>query len=201
MIHASGILEPIGPFLSVDFGQWRDGFAVNCLGPLHLVHALYPLKAPEGTGKVLFFAGGGTNGPFDAYSCYCAGKWVLLKMTELLDSECANLQVSIIGTGWVNTKIHAQTLSASEAAGMNLEKTRAFLSEPGKGVSLDTVADCVDWCLAAPRAAVSGRNFSLVSDPWRDPQFIEALIADSELCKFRRIADFPPMNAVPGQAR
>ena len=52
------------------------------------------------------------GGPFDNYSAYCVGKLLLIKMTELLDSECPDLQVSIIGTGWVNTKIHRQTLAA-----------------------------------------------------------------------------------------
>ena len=107
-------------------------------------------------------------------------------MTELLDSECPDLQVSIIGTGWVNTKIHQQTIQAGEAAGVNFEKTLEFIDSAAGGSSLQDVAECVDWCLAAPRAAVGGRNFSLVHDKWRDPKFIDDLIAEPDSYKLRR---------------
>jgi NAD(P)-dependent dehydrogenase (short-subunit alcohol dehydrogenase family) len=136
--------------------------------------------------KAIFFAGGGTNGPFDNYSAYCVGKLLLIKMTELLHSECPTLQTSIIGTGWVDTKIHRQTLAADHAAGANLEKTREFLGKRGAGTTMDDVAACVEWCLAAPRAAVGGRNIALAHDPWRDKSLIPALNADPDRYKLRR---------------
>jgi NAD(P)-dependent dehydrogenase (short-subunit alcohol dehydrogenase family) len=138
---------------------------------------------------VIFFAGGGTNGSFDNYSAYCLGKLALIKMTELLHSENADLQVSIIGTGWVHTKIHRQTLAAGAAAGPNFFRTREFMDSPdGAGASLEQVAECVDWCLEAPRDAVGGRNFSLVHDGWRDAAFIEKLRAQPDTFKLRRLS-------------
>ena len=88
-------------------------------------------------------------------------------MTELLHSECLDLQVSIIGTGWVNTKIHKQTLNAGEAAGSNLDKTLQFIENSKNELgSLESITECVEWCLSAPRDA-GGRNFSLVHDNWQ----------------------------------
>jgi NAD(P)-dependent dehydrogenase (short-subunit alcohol dehydrogenase family) len=189
LISAVGLLDPIGPFFSTNFDDWESSFVTNSTAQMRVLHAVHGMRNRDGLSKVLFFAGGGTNGPFDNYSAYCLGKLALIKLTELLDSECPDLQVSIIGTGWVNTKIHHQTLAAGEAAGPNFDKTRQFMvNSGGVGASLQTVAECVNWCLSAPRSAVGGRNFSLVHDQWRDPQFIEALIANPNTFKLRRLS-------------
>lgn len=187
LISAPGLLSPIGPFFDLDFEEWAHSVTVNSLSQLRVLHAVYPMRKRHGNAKVIFFAGGGTNSSFDNYSAYCIGKLALIKMSELLDSECPDLQVSIIGTGWVSTKIHQQTLAAGPNAGKNLQKTRDFLeAEKAEGASLETVAECVDWCLRAPRAAVGGRNFSLVFDNWRDPSFITELQQESDSYKLRR---------------
>ena len=189
MISAVGLLEPIGSFFSTNFDAWEDSVITNSTSQLRVLHAVHGLRVRSGLSKVLFFAGGGTNNPFDNYSAYCLGKLALIKMTELLDSEYPDLQVSIIGTGWVNTKIHRQTLAAGELAGPNFDRTRQFiLSSESNGSSLETVAECVDWCLSAPRSAVGGRNFSLVHDQWRQPQFIKELIANPNSYKLRRLS-------------
>jgi NAD(P)-dependent dehydrogenase (short-subunit alcohol dehydrogenase family) len=189
LVSAAGLLDPIGPFFSTNFDDWQSSFVTNSTAQLRVLHAVHGMRNRVGLSKILFFAGGGTNGPFDNYSAYCLGKLALIKLTELLDSECPDLQVSIIGTGWVNTKIHHQTLAAGEAAGSNFVKTRQFIDNSGGvGASLETVAECVDWCLSAPRSAVGGRNFSLVHDQWRDPQFIEELIAKPNSYKLRRLS-------------
>jgi NAD(P)-dependent dehydrogenase (short-subunit alcohol dehydrogenase family) len=188
LISAPAVLEPIGGFFSLDFDAWEESFITNSTAQLRVLHAAYGLRDRSAPAKVVFFAGGGTNGPFDNYSAYCAGKLVLIKMTELLDSEYPDLQVSIIGTGWVNTKIHRQTLAAGTAAGRNFDRTREFLDSEGAGATLETVAECVDWCLSSPRSAVGGRNFSLVHDPWRQAKTIDELNADPNLYKLRRLS-------------
>jgi NAD(P)-dependent dehydrogenase (short-subunit alcohol dehydrogenase family) len=185
LISAVGLLDPIGPFFSSNFDDWENSVITNSTAQLRVLHAIHGLRDRSR----LFFAGGGTNGPFDNYSAYCIGKIALIKMTELLHSEYSDLQVSIIGTGWVNTKIHHQTLAARESAGLNFATTRDFMaSSDGVGVSLETVTECIDWCLSAPRSAVGGRNFSLVNDKWRQPQFIEELIENPNNYKLRRLS-------------
>lgn len=187
LVSAPGLLAPIGPFFETDFDAWERSVVTNSTAQLRALHALHPMRDAGGLAKVVFFAGGGTNGPMDNYSAYCIGKLSLIKMTELLHSENPDLQVSIIGTGWVHTKIHQQTLDAGASAGANLDKTRAFMSgDAAAGASLERVAACVDWCLNAPRAAVGGRNFSLVHDRWEDPAFVAELEAEPDSYKLRR---------------
>ena len=186
-ISTAGVLDPIGGFFTTDFDAWEKSFITNSIAQLRVLHAIYSLRDQSRSAKVIFFAGGGTNGTFDNFSAYCAGKLTLIKMTELLDSECSDLDVSIIGTGWVNTKFHLQTLAAGAAAGLSLGKTQSFLKRTeGDGNTLVAVAECVDWCLNSPRSAVGGRNIALVNDPWRSTDFIEMLSADSNRFKLRR---------------
>jgi NAD(P)-dependent dehydrogenase (short-subunit alcohol dehydrogenase family) len=191
LISAVGLLSPIGPFFSTDFEQWEESVVTNSTSQLRMLHAVAPLRSRKALSKVIFFAGGGTNGPFDNYSAYCLGKLSLIKMTELLDSEYQDLQVSIIGTGWVNTKIHQQTIEAGLAAGVNFSRTQEFMAGntgSAGAASLDDVAECIEWCLGAPRAAVGGRNFSLGHDQWRDPGFVDMLINNPGSYKLRRLS-------------
>lgn len=187
LISAPGLLAPIGNFFALDFDEWERSVMVNSTSQLRVLHAVHGLRAAAS--KVIFFAGGGTNSAFDNYSAYCLGKLALIKMTELLDSECPDLQVSIIGTGWVNTKIHRQTLEAGAAAGDNYERTRDYI-EGGQalGATVEEVAQCIDWCISAERDAVGGRNFSLVHDQWRNPEFATYLKENPNTYKLRRLS-------------
>jgi NAD(P)-dependent dehydrogenase (short-subunit alcohol dehydrogenase family) len=202
LISAVGLLAPIGPFFETDFEEWERSVQVNSTAQLRALHALRPLQSKEEPARCILFAGGGTNGPFDSYSAYCLGKLMLIKACELLHSECPDLVISILGTGWVATRIHEQTLSAGAAAGPNLERTKNFLADAGAmGTPIETVADCIDWCFAAPRAAVGGRNFSIVHDGWREEGFIEALMAYPDDGKLRRLWHLASFSDSSGSAR
>jgi hypothetical protein len=110
-------------------------------------------------------------------------------MTELLDSEYADLKTSIIGTGWVNTKIHKQTLDAGDMAGMNFQRTRQFIENASsEAATLNDVLECISWCFDSPKEAIGGRNFSLVHDQWRNPDFINKLIESPQSHKLRRFS-------------
>ena len=167
-ISCVGVLDPVGPFAEVQFDDWRRSFEVNSTAQLGALHASLPFRQSRPTAHVVFFAGGGTNGPFPAYSAYCLGKIALIKMCELLDDEMPDLNAFIVGTGWVRTKIHQQTLQAGSRAGLNLERTRDFLEQPGAGTSLEEVGAMIDWGIRQGRKVAGGRNFSVVHDPWRE---------------------------------
>jgi len=202
LISAVGQLAPIGPFFETDFEEWERSVRVNSTDQLRALHALRPLQTMEEPARVILFAGGGTNGPFNNYSAYCLGKLMLIKACELLHSECPDLVISILGTGWVATRIHAQTLAAGVAAGPNFDRTKAFLAQAeAMGTPMETVADCIDWCFAAPRAAVGGRNFSIVHDGWREDDFVEALLTHPDDGKLRRLWRLAPLSGSPGSTR
>jgi len=189
-ISCVGQLSPIGLFFEIDFETWGESVSTNSTAQLRALHAAYPFRHDEKICHTVFFAGGGTNNPFRAYSAYCLGKIALIKMCELLNDEAPDLNTFIVGTGWVRTKIHAQTLAAGAArAGPNHAATAAFTDDPAKtSTSFDEIAAMIDWGITQGRAVAGGRNFSVVHDGWRNggTQLASALQADQQKFKLRR---------------
>lgn len=187
-ISSAGTEEPIGPFFECDFDEWEQSVIVNASAQLRVLHGLYPLRRPGKLNHAMFFAGGGTNNPFRNYSAYCISKIFLIKVCELLDDENDDLNVFIVGPGFVRTKIHRQTLCRPQLAGPNYEKTRAWVESDEPGTSFDDIYECIEWCKALGKRGAGGRNFSIVHDQWRDggAALTEALLQDTDKFKLRR---------------
>lgn len=187
-ISCVGQLSPIGSFFECDFEEWARSVEINSLAQLRALHAVYLYRIKERVAHVVFFAGGGTNNPFRHYSAYCLGKISLIKMCELLDDENADLNIFIVGTGWVRTKIHQQTLNAGVGAGTSFNRTTEFLRQAGTGTTVTDIAAMIDWGISQGREVVGGRNFSVVHDPWREENaaLSVSLRADADKFKLRR---------------
>ncbi len=167
-ISCVGSMEPIGKFFEMDFDKWEQSVLVNSMSQLRFLHQIYPYRRKGKTCHVVFFAGGGTNNPFTNYSAYCAAKIMLIKMGELLDDENKDLNIFIIGPGWVRTKIHDQTLNSRSSAGCNYNRTLKFLNSKNPGTDYQDIYDCINWCIGQGVAVSGGRNFSVVHDHWRN---------------------------------
>lgn len=184
-ISAAGTMEPIGPFFDQDFDAWEQSVMVNTTAQLRVLHGLWPYRNP-GKADVMLMAGGGTNNAFTNYSAYCVSKIALIKMCELLDDEEDGLNVFIIGPGFVQTRIHEETLRAGALAGDGHGKTVDFLKTGG--TSMDDIYDNLRWCMAQGKSVAGGRNFSTVHDPWRDggDRLREQLENDANAFRLRR---------------
>jgi NAD(P)-dependent dehydrogenase (short-subunit alcohol dehydrogenase family) len=190
-VSAVGTMEPIGPFLSTDFDAWQQSVTINSLAQLRVLHGLSPYRRNSGTAHVVFFAGGGTNGPFANYSAYCASKIFLIKMCELISDENPDINAFILGPGFVATKIHNQTFAHADAAGINLSKTMRFLETSTSNRSLADIYECINWCINSGAAISAGRNFSVVHDGWRmgGEELTSMLQLDANKFKLRRYAN------------
>ena len=187
LVFATGTQEPIGPFIDCDFDEWTNSLFINFINQLRIVRKLLSSRNIENSlgSCVLFFAGGGTNSATKYYSAYTISKIALIKMCELLSAEILDIRFSIVGPGWVKTKIHDATLTAGERAGKNYEKTK-FKLQSDELTTMKDVLDCCDWLISSPRELISGRNFSTVFDKWGTEELFEALIRDSDMYKLRR---------------
>jgi len=190
-VSAVGTLAPIGPFFALDRREWQRSVAANGSAQLALLHAIFPFRRAAPLARAAFLVGGALNRGFANYSAYSLGKLSLVKFCELIHEECPDLHAVAIGTGWVATRIHRQTLAAGAMAGGNLARTEQFLAAPEGGTSVSEIVACLDWCFAQDRAVTGGRNFSVVHDPWRQggATLTEALRGDQSKFKLRRHAD------------
>ncbi len=190
-ISAIGTEEPIGNFFACDFDAWEQSVIVNSTAQLRALHAIYPWRKPHQVVHAVFFAGGGTNSTFSNYSAYCVSKILLIKMCELLDDENSDLNVFILGPGWVRTKIHQQTLANPDRAGANYRRTLEFVNSQKPGTSNDEIYDCINWCAAQGRGVAGGRDFSVVHDPWRNNEagLARRLQNDPDKYKLRRFGN------------
>ena len=188
-ISCAGTEEPIGTFFKCDFDEWSNSVHVNAIEQLRIMHGIYKYRSKRKVSNVVYFAGGGTNNAVPHYSAYTASKIMLIKMCELLDAENKDLNVFIVGPGWVKTKIHYQTIKAPQRAGKNYLKAKEFMKADTAGTSMDDIFHGIEWFVNAGRKVSGGRNFSIVHDQWRGSKskmMTQRLLKDSNMYKLRR---------------
>ena len=188
LLFCPGTMEPIGPFDKVSFLKWKRSIETNFISQMCLLRNLLAKrnrKFPNGP-IAIFFAGGGTNSAPVNYSAYTVSKIALIKIVELLDAEISDARFSIIGPGWVDTKIHRETLRAGASAGENYRKTVQKLGDNDGMTSMESIRECCDWMIGSPRDVVSGRNFSVAYDQWGGKELDVRLKADANMYKLRR---------------
>lgn len=184
VVLAAGTQNPIGLFADVDFDEWAVSIGTNLVSQLRVLHGLLAQKLLDDS-RVLMFAGGGTNSATERYSAYTLGKVASIKAVELLAREYPRTCFSILGPGWVRTKIHEQTLENPVGAGDNFQVTRQHLEEDDF-FPMERLIECIDWLFEEETHLISGRNFSAVHDSWGTPSLRAALESDSDLYKLRR---------------
>jgi short-subunit dehydrogenase len=189
LISSAGTQEPIGKFDTVNIDNWESSLNINFLSQMRFLHNLISNRNNKYNNipRVLFFAGGGTNNATQNYSSYTVSKIACIKMCELLDAEYPDTIFSIVGPGWVNTKIHNETIKAGNNAGNNLQRTLDII-ESEKFYPIDKVVQCCNWLLKAEKSIVGGRNFSAVHDPWEEDKISK--VSDKEdYFKLRRFGN------------
>lgn len=191
LVFCPGTLEPIERFDRCDMDAWEKGLQVNFTGQLRLLHGLLALRNRAGgeLPLVLFFAGGGTNSAPLHFSSYTLSKIALIKAVELLDHEFPDIRFSIVGPGWVDTKIHEETLRAGDTASAgSASETRRRIAD-GDFVPMSRVVECCNWILGSPKSVIGGRNFSVAHDKWGEADLEKELQSDTHKYKLRRFGN------------
>ena len=187
LLLAPGDQNPIGLFNVINFCEWRQSIEINFLKPVEFMHRVLHLRqdSSQGLPSVLMFAGGGTNSATSHYSAYTVAKIASIKLIELLDYEIPDCKFSIIGPGWVESKIHDATIKAGLRAGKNYEKTlsmrRDNLMSP-----IENVIEACNWVINKPKTVTGGRNFSAVFDTLSSNELESMLIRNIDFFKLRR---------------
>ena len=177
-------MEPIGNFEGTEIDDWLETFNVNFNSQVYLLHKLLKYKSNK-LSRVIFFAGGGVNGVTPNYSCYTTSKIAMIKLIELLDYELKDVIFTILGPGWVKTKIHDQSIDPKHKDLPSYRETQKRLKE-NNFIEMRKVISSIRWILEQPKEIVGGRNFSTAHDPWENPKLIEMLRSDHHAYKLRR---------------
>lgn len=185
MIICPGTMTPVGKFIETPFDSWEQNIQVNFLGTMRFIHYCLKFRNSEKPSTVILFAGGGTNGVTSNTSAYTLSKIALIKAMELLQHEHPLLKWTIIGPGWVNTKIHEETLSSPYDADVNKKQTEERLKS-GNFTEQSAINEFCEWIIEQPTEVVGGRNFSVVHDNWKQAGLIEKLLSDQNMFKLRR---------------
>lgn len=188
LVLSIGVLKPIGLFNEIGFDDWEEGFRVNCLNQLRLIHGMLGKSLLRKNAMIVTFAGGGINSAPTNYSSYTISKIALTKSMEILAAEFPKKRFISLGTGWINSPIHKQTLEADISAGENLAELNRRLME-NDFQPIETVSEFVLWAYSQNIICTSGRNFSLAYDNWKDPDFVNQLEIDINRFKLRRFGN------------
>jgi NAD(P)-dependent dehydrogenase (short-subunit alcohol dehydrogenase family) len=186
LVLSIGLLNPIGPFLDIDFTSFEASLEVNFINQMYFIHSLLNKSDLTLNRKVITFAGSGTNSAPINFSAYTLSKIALIKAMELLATEYPSQTFVSLGTGWMNTPIHRQTLDAGERAGAALLET-VRRQESGDFGKTQLLLDFIAWILSTPGELITGRNFSLQGDDWQSREFVENLGNSSQTFKLRRM--------------
>lgn len=183
LLSAVGSQEPIGKLVNVDFDLWENSIIVNAINQIRCITEIH--KKNKKKMKVIMFAGGGTNNATESYSAYTLAKIMLIKFTELINFEEKNICCSILGPGWVKTKIHKATLKNKKNAGSNYSRTIRKLNS-NECVPMRKVIECIEWMFSLKKNIIGGRNISLVYDNWGSNKLSNLLKLDKNIYKLRR---------------
>ena len=187
LVLAIGALAPIGKFTEIDFSEWRRSLEVNFLSQIEFITEVLKLTS-DTSGKprrVISFAGSGTNSAPVNFSAYTLSKIALIKAMELLAVEYPEVFFLSLGTGWMKSPIHEQTLEAGKLAGDALEETRRRLQSNDFG-DPELLIDFIKWYLSINDPRISGRNIALQGDAWKATGFIDSLTSTDDAFKLRR---------------
>ena len=189
LVLAAGTQEPVSTFQDCKFDDWEKSITSNFTGQIRFLHGILSNRNvhKESVPSVIFFAGGGTNNATVNYSSYTISKIASIKMCELLDAEIKDTAFTILGPGWVKTKIHQSTIDAKENAGKNFDKTLEMF-ESNKFFPMSDVVKCCEWIINSKKELVGGRNFSAVFDPWKSDE-INKVAQNIDNFKLRRFGN------------
>ena len=187
VVVSIGFLNPIGEITEVNFEDWATSIEANFINQVFLIREIIRILKTKGQTKTKFltFAGSGTNSAPVNFSAYTLSKIALIKSMELFAAENPEFFFLSLGTGWMRSSIHEQTLKAGPLSGKAYLETTRRLREGDFG-SPQLFMDFLNWLILVTDMNISGRNIALQGDNWKEADFEKKLILSENAFKLRR---------------
>lgn len=186
LVNNAAIAGPIGRIWNNDWDEWRKTLQVNLLAPVALARLAIPWMTRGGA--IVNLSGGGATSPRPNFSAYGTAKAALVRFTETLALEAAELgiRVNAISPGILNTEMVDAVLRAGpENAGPDYARV---MEVRRKGGESPEKAAALAYYLASPESeGITGRLISAVWDPWAGLATHTAELRESDVYTLRRI--------------
>lgn len=183
-----GDFGPIDQFKNINHNEWKKSFDANFFAVTKIINSLLNVKNVSKSKSIITFSGSGSNGVADNYSAYTIAKIALIKFSELIDSENKNIKITIVGPGWYKSKLHNKTLRSKLKSGKNYFKTKRSLKIIDNEIISMKLFKFIIWFDKLSKQIVSGKNFSLIHDPFSNKFFIKKL-KNKDFLKLRRFGN------------
>jgi NAD(P)-dependent dehydrogenase (short-subunit alcohol dehydrogenase family) len=188
VVNCSGIQGPIGPAQTTDPEEWVRAIEVNLFGCFFLARAAVPIMLHQGSGKIIFFSGGGAASARPFFSAYGAAKAAVVRFTESLAEELrgTDVQVNAIAPGAVRSRMWNEMRAAGSAGGLGLVEELRQMDLTG-GVPAERAAALALFLASGRSQNLSGRLISAVHDKWEEMGPRISKIMSTEAGTLRRI--------------
>jgi NAD(P)-dependent dehydrogenase (short-subunit alcohol dehydrogenase family) len=185
LVNNAAITGPIGPLTDNDWNEWQAAIRINLLAPVALCRLAIPWMKPGSA--IVNVSGGGAAGPRPNFSAYGTAKAALVRFTETLAQETAELgiRVNAIAPGAMNTEMLEAVLRSGILAGKEL--ARAQEQKQQGGVPPERAAALVYYLAARVSEGITGRLVSAVWDPWNSLAERAGELRESDIYTLRRI--------------
>ena len=188
-IISLGTMAPVGLFKNTKTSDIVNSININLTNQLLLIRYLLDFRKKKGNKTIITWAGPSINNASKYYLTYVTSKIALIKAMELMNHEIKDVKFTILGPGFVKTKLHKTTIDNPEKTKEHYKHTKNALKDQSNKytTSFEDIIDCVSWVLKSSKKTVGGRNFSVKHDKWKNKAYLlKKILKDQSNFKLRR---------------
>ena len=190
LINGAGNYGSIGLVRDISPIEWRSAFETNLYGAYNCSYYVMRHMIPNGAGRIINIAGGGSTGPLQNLSSYAASKAGLVRLTDSMAEEVKpySIYINAILPGAIDSPMQDQLLLAGDKAGPWYEKIKKLRDSGEGGVPPSLTGELVDFLVFGSGKDFTGKLISARYDnfkEWSKEDIIK--ITESEMYSVRRL--------------
>jgi NADP-dependent 3-hydroxy acid dehydrogenase YdfG len=141
LVNNAGVM-PLSPMTALKVEEWAQMIDVNIRGVLHGIAAVLPQMKARGSGQIVNVASIGAHIVVPTAAVYCATKYAVWAISEGLRQENADLRVTVISPGVVESEL-AHTISDAGTA-------KAIADYRRIAITPDSIARAIAFAVEQP---------------------------------------------------
>lgn len=119
LVNNAGVM-PLSPLAAGKLDEWEQMIDVNIKGVLWGIGAVLPVMNRQGYGQIINIGSIGALAVVPTGAVYCATKFAVRAISDGLRQECANIRVTCVNPGVVQSELagsitHTETMAVMDA--------------------------------------------------------------------------------------